>query len=103
MAAKDNYVSDTNSFYEDRKSNSALTSITPKSTSVDGSGVYRKIQVTSNWTTFHEQPLTDESIAELFSNVIPAIRYPKLFSTEECARLVNIIKTAHVVSPHIHL
>lgn len=103
MAAGDSRVNDSDSFYEDRKRSSALTSITPKSASVDGSGVYQKIQVTSNWTTFDEQPLTGESIAELFSNATPAIRYPKILSSEECARLVDIIKTAQVVSPPTYL
>lgn len=82
---------------EDRKSNSQFTAVTPGSAHLDGSRLHRKIQVNSNWTTFDEQPLSSESMAELFSNIIPAIRHPKLVSTEECARLVDIIKTTQVV------
>ena len=51
----------------------------------------------SDWTTFDKQPLSGETIAELSSNTITAVRSPKVFSTEECAKLVDIIKTVHVV------
>lgn len=89
--------------YQDKSNNFESTPITPSFAHLDESGVHRKIQVTSNWTTFDEQPLTGENIAELFSNTIPAIRYPKLLSTEECARLVEIIKAAQVVSSFTYL
>ena len=86
------------SSYQDKKSNSPLTAMSPNSSYLDRGALHRKIEVRSNWTTFDEQPLSGESIAELFSNAIPAIRHPKLLSTEECARLVHVIKTAQVVS-----
>lgn len=99
MAATDSHSNNLESSYQDKKSNSPPTAITPKPAYLlDGSGMHRKIQVTSSWTTLDEQPLTGESIAELFSNAIPVVRYPKLLSTEECARLVDIINTVQVVS-----
>ena len=69
----------------------------------DSSGLGRKMQVEANWTTFDELPLSGESIAELFANTTPAVRYPRSTSTEERARLVDIIKRAQVVSRMLYL
>lgn len=51
----------------------------------------------SDWTTFDEQPLSGETIAEVSSNTITAVRSLKVFSTEEGAKLVDIIKTVQVI------
>lgn len=75
----------------------------PKFTDLNGDAPDRKLQVTCNWATFDEQPLSGKSLAELFSNDIPVIRHSKLLSAEECARLVDIIKTAEVVSLYVTL
>lgn len=75
----------------------------PKFTDLNGDALDRKLQVTCNWATFDEQPLSGKNLAELFSNDIPVIRHSKLLSAEECARLVDIIKTAEVVSLYVTL
>ena len=103
MATRDRNNNNVDSSDQDGKRRSLFTSITPNSADLDGRRGSRQIHVISNWTTFDEQPLSGESIAELFSNTIPAVRYPKLFSTEECAKLVDIIKTAHVVGSFTYL
>ena len=58
---------------------------------------FKPIQISSNWHTLDDQPLSSRSINELFSNTISTIRHPNFLSTEECARVVKIIRTEEIV------
>lgn len=53
----------------------------------------KPVQAPTNWTTLDDQPLTRASIENLFSNTIPSIRVANMLSTEECERLVDVIRT----------
>ena len=64
----------------------------------ESSGLHRRLQVQSDWTKFDGQRLAGKSITELFSNTIPAIRHPRLLSTEEITSLVEVNKTMQVGS-----
>ena len=65
---------------------------------MSGNRFHQKLQLESNWATLDDQPLTNDNIAALFSNIIPTVRHIKLLSSEECARLVRIIEETEVVS-----
>ena len=103
MAAAQSHSEGVDYSHHDPKRNAPFTSIVPKPAVLDRLGPFGRMQVESNWTTFVEQPLSGESIADLFANAIPAVRHPELLSTEECARLVDVVKTAQVVSLSTYL
>ena len=88
---------------ENMNMDSPLPITHPNPVHLNGSALDRKLQVKCNWATFDERPLSGKSLTELFSNNIPTIRHSKLLSAEECARLVDIIKTAEVVSLSVTL
>lgn len=50
-----------------------------------------KLQITSNWSTLEDKPLTRESLAELFANGNPCVRHKGFLSPEECERMVEIV------------
>lgn len=50
-----------------------------------------KLQITSNWSTLEDKPLTRESLAELFANSIPCVRHKGFLSPKECERMVEIV------------
>ena len=73
------------------------TSEGPAYPHVSTPSAYKSIQVLSNWHTLDDQPLSSQSIKELFSNTISTIRHPNFLSAEECARIVEIIRTEEIV------
>jgi hypothetical protein len=56
----------------------------------------QNIQVISNWQTLEDQPLSKESINNLFLNTIPCIRHRNFLSKDECDRLVEVINTHQI-------
>ncbi|KAF2018302.1 hypothetical protein BU24DRAFT_345926 [Aaosphaeria arxii CBS 175.79] len=55
-----------------------------------------KIQVTSNWHTLQDQPLTKDAIWNLFNNVIPSIRHTGFLSSDECQKVAEVIQSHRV-------
>ncbi|OCL05614.1 hypothetical protein AOQ84DRAFT_298585 [Glonium stellatum] len=66
--------------------------------SLNGSGSTKeRIVRRSNWIKIEEQPLSSESLADLFSNRIPALRVRNFLSAQECERMVNVIQTQKII------
>lgn len=55
-----------------------------------------KLQVTTNWRTLEDQPLTETSFRDLLSNNIPSIRHENFLSRDECQSLVNILESPKI-------
>lgn len=47
----------------------------------------------TNWRTFHDQPVTADSVLDLFANRVPVLREKGLLSVEECAKMLQIVGT----------
>ncbi|KAK7911859.1 signal transduction protein [Apiospora marii] len=47
----------------------------------------------TNWRTFHDQPVTADSVIDLFANRVPVLREKGLLSAEECDKMLQIVNT----------
>lgn len=60
-------------------------------------GLSPKQNVQTNWHTFEDQPMSLESLIDVFANRIPVFRVPGWLSPEECERMMQIMKTHDIV------
>lgn len=56
-----------------------------------------KLQISSNWSTLDDLPLTKESLGQLFANDVPCVRHKDFLTPEECKRMVKIIEETEFV------
>lgn len=56
-----------------------------------------KIKVLSNWNTLADQSLHARSLWNLFRNIIPSIRHTNFLTADECARLMDVIRSQKIV------
>ncbi|KAI1802051.1 hypothetical protein F4811DRAFT_531399 [Daldinia bambusicola] len=53
----------------------------------------RKHGIQTNWTTFEDEKMTVNAMMDLFANKIPVVRQQGFLSSEECERMLEVLKT----------
>lgn len=60
-------------------------------------GPIQKHNFETRWATIHEQDLNRQSLFDVFAGTLPAIRQKEFLTQEECAKMVEVLKTHQIV------
>ncbi|KAK1564267.1 uncharacterized protein LY79DRAFT_136241 [Colletotrichum navitas] len=52
-----------------------------------------KTTVTTNWSTFEDQPMSSGALIDVFADRIPVVRVKNFLTSDECTRMLEVIRT----------
>ncbi|KAK2038822.1 hypothetical protein LZ31DRAFT_477883 [Colletotrichum somersetense] len=55
-----------------------------------------KATVTTNWTTFEDQPISSKALIDVFADRIPVVRVKNFLTLDECTRMLGVVRTHHL-------